>query len=100
MFFQSSTAGVLASQITEVAWNSINGLLTAIVARLPFIIAGILVAVIFFLFAKVIKRVFLATTTRARLDERLRILFSRLIVVAIAVLGIFTALTVIVPSCL
>ncbi len=96
----NSTPGVLdnASQITNVAWDSINELLTSIVERLPFLLAGILVAVIFFFFAKIVKKVFLATTSKTKLDARLRILFSRLIVVVIAVLGIFTALTVIVPS--
>ncbi len=96
----NSNSGVLnnASQITDVVWDSINNLLTAIVARLPLIIAGIVIAALFFLFARLIKTVFLATSTRAKLDERLRLLFSRLIVVGIVVLGIFTALTVIVPS--
>ena len=96
----NSSTGVLgnASQITDVVWQSINNLLTGIVERLPFIIAGILVAVIFFFLARGVKALFLATTTRAKLDERLRILFSRLIVVAIAILGVFTAFTVIVPS--
>ncbi|CAN5387033.1 mechanosensitive ion channel family protein [soil metagenome] len=102
MFLQNSnsTGRVLdnASEIGNVAWQSINNLLAGIIERLPFIIAGILVAAIFFLFAKFVKKIFLATTTRANLDERLRLLFSRLIVVVIAILGIFTAFTVVVPS--
>ena len=102
MFFQNSnsSSGVLnnASQITDVVWDSINNLLTGIVARLPLLIAGFLIAIIFFFLARLVKTVFLATSTRARLDERLRTLFSRLIVVGIVVLGIFTALAVVVPS--
>ena len=102
MFFQGSGAstGVLgnASQITDVAWQSIDKLITGVVARLPFVIAGILVAVIFYVAARVVKSMFLAATKRTRLDHRLRVLFSRLIVVALIVLGIFTALTVIIPS--
>lgn len=102
MFLQNtnSSTGVLnnTSQITDVVWDSINNLLTGIVARLPLLIAGFLIAIIFFFFARLVKMVFLATSTRARLDERLRLLFSRLIVVGIVVLGIFTALTVVVPS--
>ena len=96
----NSSPGILgdATQITNVAWQSINNLITGIVARLPFIIAGILVALVFYFFAKIVKKIFLATTTRVRLDERLRLLFSRLIVVGIIVLGMFTALTVIIPS--
>ena len=102
MFLQNQNASnrVIdnASQITNVAWQSIDGLLTSIVQRLPFIVAGILVAGIFFVIAKLTKKLFLATTTRANLDSRLRTLFSRLIVVVIVVLGVFTAFTVIVPS--
>jgi small-conductance mechanosensitive channel len=68
------------------------------VGRLPQLIAGILIACIFYLFARGVKAVFLATSRRTRLDNRLRVLFSRLIMVAMVVLGIFTALTVVVPS--
>lgn len=100
MFLQNSNTGVLdnASQVTNVAWQSINNLITGIVERLPFILAGILVAALFFLVGKVVRKVFLATTTKAKLDIRLRLLFSRLIVVTIALLGIFTAFTIIIPS--
>ena len=100
MFYQNSNSGVLdnASQITNVAWQSINNLLTSIVERLPFILAGILVAALFLIAARVVRKVFTAATTRAKLDIRLRLLFSRLIVVVIALLGLFTAFTIIIPS--
>ena len=102
MFLQNSnsTTGVLdnASQVTNVAWRSIDSLLTGIVERLPFILAGILVAAIFFIFAKLVKSIFLVTTSKVKLDKRLRVLFSRLIVVVIVLLGIFTTFTVIIPS--
>jgi small-conductance mechanosensitive channel len=101
MLFQvSNSSRVLdnASEATGVAWKSINDLLETLIARLPFIAAGLIVALSFYLAAKVIKYLFLAGSKRTRLDERLRLLFSRLIVVGVIVLGIFTALTVIVPS--
>lgn len=87
-----------ASQVTNVAWQSINNLLNSIVERLPYILAGFLVLLIFWLLAKLVKNLFRAATARTHLDERLRILFSRLIVVLIIILGIFTALTVIIPT--
>lgn len=102
MVFQGSSIskGVLdnATQITDVAWNSINNILTTIVARLPFLLAGLLVVVVFLLIGKLIRKGFMAATKRANLDERLRLLFSRLIGVVIGVLGFFTALTIIIPS--
>jgi small-conductance mechanosensitive channel len=69
-----------------------------VVEQLPYIVAGILVLLLFWLLAKIIRSIFWATTTRAKLDNRLRILFSRLIGIFILILGIFTAFTVIVPS--
>ncbi|MBV9240900.1 MAG: mechanosensitive ion channel [Acidobacteria bacterium] len=102
VFFQAPTPtpSLLngATQIGDVVWDSINHMLTSIVGRLPQLIAGIVVAFIFFLLARGVKAIFLATSSRTRLDGRLRTLFSRLITVAIIVLGIFTALTVVVPT--
>jgi small conductance mechanosensitive channel len=96
----SNTTLVLdnATQITDVVWQSINNLITSIVERLPYLIAGALVLLLFWLLSSVVKKVFWTVTKRTKLDERLRILFSRLIVVFVFVLGIFTALTVVVPS--
>ncbi|HTK27851.1 MAG TPA: mechanosensitive ion channel family protein [Pyrinomonadaceae bacterium] len=87
-----------ASYITDVAVDSINNLITSIIARMPYLMAGILVLGLFYLLAKVVKWIFWAASRKTKLDQRLRILFSRLIVVFIIVLGIFTSLTVIVPS--
>lgn len=87
-----------ATHITDVVWQSINSLITNIIAQLPYLIAGALVVVLFWLLSTVVRKIFLTATKRTRLDERLRILFSRLIVTLVFVLGIFTALTVVVPS--
>jgi small conductance mechanosensitive channel len=96
----SNTTMVLdnATQITDVVWQSINNLITSIIERLPYLIAGALVLLLFWLLSSLVKKVFWSVTKRTKLDERLRILFSRLIVVFVFVLGIFTALTVVVPS--
>jgi small conductance mechanosensitive channel len=100
LLFQNANVSVLqdATQVTSVVWQSINNLITSSVARLPMFVAGMLVALIFYLAARIVKYIFLVTTERARLNARLRLLFSRLIVVAIVVLGFFTALTVMIPS--
>lgn len=102
MFLQNTntSAKVLenASEITNVAYSSVNSLAETGIALLPKIAAGILVLLFFWLLSKGFKKVFWATSNRTRLDNRLRILFSRLIGIAILVLGIFTALTIVVPS--
>lgn len=87
-----------ASQIPRVILDSINALLTAFFARLPYLLAGIIVLFVFWLVGKILRSVFLSASTRTNLDFRLKILFSRLIVISVFVLGIFTALTIIIPT--
>lgn len=87
-----------ASQIKDVVWDSINNLLNSLVGRLPYIIAGIVVLLIFYFLAKLIRAIFWSASKRTSLDNRLRILFSRIIGVFVIILGIFTCLTVIIPS--
>nr|HMS42799.1 mechanosensitive ion channel [Pyrinomonadaceae bacterium] len=102
MFLQNSNTAAKviedASQVPKVAYRSINDLLVAAIEQLPLIAAGIVVLAVFWLFAKILKSAFFATSKRAKLDYRLRVLISRLIGAAIFVIGIFAALTVIVPS--
>lgn len=87
-----------ASQIPRVILDSINALLTAFFARLPYLLAGIIVLFVFWLAGKILRGVFLSASTKTNLDFRLKILFSRLIVISVFVLGIFTALTIIIPT--
>jgi small conductance mechanosensitive channel len=88
----------LAGQIRETVHASINSLVTGLFGRLPYLLAGLIVLVIFWLLSRFIRYIFLAGTRRAHLDARLRILISRMIVVVVLTLGIFTALTVIIPT--
>ena len=84
--------------IYQVTRESLNNLVASIFDRLPYIVAGILVLLLFWLLARIVKGIFWSASGRTRLDGRLRILFSRLIFVFTIVLGIFTAFTVIIPS--
>ncbi len=87
-----------ASEISNVAWTSIDNLLTSLIKELPLIVAGLIVFFLFYLLGKIIKSAFLSASKRTNLDLRLRLLFSRLIVIGIFVIGFFTALTVIIPA--
>ncbi len=105
MFLQNNTntntSGKIienASEVTNVAYGSINNLLTSMVEKLPLIAAGIVVLIFFWILGKILKSIFLSTSSRTKLDNRLRILFSRLITITIFVLGFFTALTIIIPN--
>ncbi len=87
-----------ASKIKDVAWGSIDGILTSIVGQLPYIVAGIIVFLVFLLASKLVKSVFKITSNRTKLDYRLRVLISRLISLGIILIGFFASLTVIIPS--
>jgi small-conductance mechanosensitive channel len=78
--------------------DSIRGLLTSIFGRLPFLLAAAIVLVLFWLMSKVVRYGFMAATRKAPIDTRLRLLISRLIVGAVYVVGVFVALTVVIPS--
>lgn len=102
MFLQNTNASgkVLESglEITSVAYSSVNNLAESAVYLLPKIAAGLIVLIFFWLLSKGFKKIFRATSERTKLDNRLQILFSRLIGIGILVLGVFTALTIIVPT--
>ena len=85
-------------KINVLTLKSINNILVSIVEQIPLIIAGILVLLIFLLLSRLVKSIFWKASGKTRLDNRLRTLFSRLIVVFVTIIGIFTALTVIIPG--
>ena len=85
-------------KINILTLKSINNILVSIVEQIPLIIAGILVLLIFLLLSRLVKSIFWKASEKTRLDNRLRTLFSRLIVVFVTIIGIFTALTVIIPG--
>lgn len=84
--------------IKDVLWKSINDILASVIERLPYLIAGALVLLIFWLISKVGKQIFWSLSERTKLDVRLRILFSRLIGVFLIIFGLFVSFTVIVPT--
>ena len=84
--------------IQDVMLRSLNSILSSIFGRLPYILAGLLVFGLFWLLSKIVKTIFWKASEKTKLDGRLRILVSRLLVVFIYVLGIFTAFTIIIPT--
>ena len=84
--------------VKDVLWRSVNEILASVIERLPYIAAGIFVLFLFWVLAKIARRVFLSLSSRTKLDNRLRILFSRLLGVILFVFGLFTAFTVVVPT--
>ena len=88
----------LTVNIQRTVLESITSMVTGIFGRLPFLLAGVIVLLLFWLVSKFVRFLFMATTKRAKLDVRLRILISRMLVVGVIGVGILTALTVVIPS--
>lgn len=88
----------LAADIQQAVSTSITSMITGLFAQLPFLLAGFIVLVIFWLLSKAVKKIFLLATRRTKLDARLRLLISRMLVVLVVGIGILTSLTVIIPS--
>lgn len=78
--------------------ESIRSLVSGSAARLPYIVAGIIVLILFWLFSRLLRWIFLSGSRRTKLDTQLRVLISRLIAVFMIVIGIFTALSVVIES--
>ncbi len=88
----------LVTQIQQTVLESIQTMVTGIFGRLPFLLAGLIVIVLFWLLSKAARFLFLAATRRTKLDSRLRTLISRMLVVLVVSLGVLTSLTVVIPS--
>lgn len=84
--------------VTDSVMGSVNQITQSVFGRLPFILSGLIVLMIFWFLSKGIKALFMAATGRTRMDKRLRILFSRMVVIFVIIIGIFTSLTVVIPS--
>lgn len=88
------TYNTIQSSVTQ----SVTDIITSVFGRLPFILSGVIVLILFWLFAKGIRAIFMVTSGRTRMDHRLRILFGRMLFLFVLVVGIFTSLTVMIPS--
>lgn len=88
----------LGDKIQAAILESISTMITGIFGQLPFILAGLIVLAIFWLLSKLVRKLFLVSTRRTKLDARLRLLISRMLVVVVVGIGILTSFTVIFPS--
>lgn len=86
------------NQIQTSVLGSVNDIITSVFGRLPFILSGAIVLVLFWLLAKGIKAIFMVVSGRTKMDHRLRILFGRMLFLFVLVVGVFTSLTVMIPS--
>jgi small-conductance mechanosensitive channel len=82
----------------SVIWRTVEELGESLLARLPYIVIGLLVFFVFLVFARFARRVLHAMGERTKLDVMLADLLGRLASGALVILGVFVAATVVFPS--
>lgn len=87
-----------AAEIQRVISESVRAMITGFFGQLPYILAGLIVFLVFWLVSKLARKIFMAATRGTKLDTRLRVLVSRMLVVLVLSIGVLTSLTVIIPS--
>ena len=78
--------------------SSIRSLVGGLASRLPFLVAGAIVMLLFWLLSRFARWALASGSSRTRMDEQLRILVSRLTAGFLIVIGIFTSLSVVIES--
>ncbi len=82
----------------DVVWRTFAGLGESMLARLPYIVIGVIVFVVFLVVARLTKRALVAAGRRTRLDLTLADLLGRLVSALIIIFGLFVAAVVIFPT--
>lgn len=82
----------------SIIWRTFIHLAESFLARLPYIVVGAVVFLIFLVFARIAKKVLRKMGESSRLDAMLAYLFSRLASGVIITLGFFAGATVIFPT--
>ncbi len=81
-----------------VIWRTFVGLAESVLARLPYVIVGVIVFVAFLILARVAKNVLRRMGERTRFDVMLAYLLSRVASGVIIIVGFFASATVIFPT--
>ncbi len=83
---------------TGIIWDTLRDLAEGFLARLPYIVLGLIVFGVFIVAGRIVQRVIHAAGERTRLDVTLADLLGRLAAAAIVVLGFFVAAVVVFPA--
>lgn len=94
----AGTAVENVEYVSSVAYRSIQEIIDGVFAQFPYVIAGLIVIMTFWITGSLFRRVFLAASAKTKLDDRLRILFSRLIYGGLITVGFLAALPLMIPN--
>src|ERR1041385_2923244 len=99
MFLQSPTPQASPSGFDfNIVVRTLTHIGSSFLARLPYIVIGIIVFAVFFVAGHILKRILLTAGRRTRLDVTLADLLGRLLSFAIVLLGLLVAAVVIFPT--
>jgi small-conductance mechanosensitive channel len=82
----------------SIIWRTFTDLAESLLARLPYIVVGIIVFVVFLIIARITKTILRRMGERTRLDVMLAYLLSRLASGVLIIIGFFAAATVVFPT--
>lgn len=82
----------------SILWRTFIDLAASLLARLPYIIVGIIVFIVFIIFARIAKNILRSMSERTRMDVMLAYLLSRLASGVLTIIGFFAAATVVFPT--
>ena len=101
MIFQIFFQGLNSNSVGtagEIAWQTIVSMIHGFWAQLPLIIVGVVVFLIFLLFASIARRVVRTAAVKARVDPMLASLLARIGFFVIVIFGLFVSAVVIFPG--
>ncbi len=78
--------------------RTFEGMWRSLLARLPYLVLGLLVLAVFYVLGRVVRRGARTAGARTRLDPRLADLFGRLAIILLTVLGVFVAAVIVFPT--
>ena len=82
----------------DVVWQTLERMWVDLLARLPYLVIGFVVFLLFYLAGRLVRRAAHAAGQRTRLDVRLADLFGTLAVALLTILGVLVAAVVVFPT--
>lgn len=98
LYFQEPDPTPAKSFDPDIVWQVFSQLSRALLARVPYILLGLLTFVVFIIIARILKSILTTAGRRTRLDITLAELLGRLASAATIILGLFVAAVVIFPT--
>src|ERR1041385_3048350 len=97
-YFQAPTPNGAKSFDPDIIWRVFRQLGTSLLARVPYLLFGLIAFVIFLVIARILKAILITAGRRTRLDITLAELLARLTSAATVILGLLVAAVIIFPT--